>query len=61
LPICAQDAEWAAELNGYPGPVHVLELAAPLEITPEQRAKTQELFEAMKAETVPLGDARAAW
>jgi Spy/CpxP family protein refolding chaperone len=45
----------AAELNGYPGPVHVLELAAPLELTVEQRAKTQELFEAMKAETVPLG------
>jgi Spy/CpxP family protein refolding chaperone len=46
----------AAELNGYPGPVHVLELAAPLELTPEQRAKTQALFEAMKAETVPLGE-----
>jgi hypothetical protein len=46
----------AAELNGYPGPVHVLELAAPLELTVEQRAKTQELFEAMKAETVPLGE-----
>jgi Spy/CpxP family protein refolding chaperone len=45
----------AAELNGYPGPVHVLELAAPLKLTVEQRAKTQELFEAMKAETVPLG------
>jgi Spy/CpxP family protein refolding chaperone len=46
----------AAELNGYPGPVHVLELAAPLELTPEQRARTQALFEAMKAETVPLGE-----
>jgi Spy/CpxP family protein refolding chaperone len=46
----------AAELNGYPGPVHVLELAAALELTPEQRVKMQELFEAMKAETVPLGE-----
>jgi hypothetical protein len=46
----------AAELNGYPGPVHVLELAAALELTPEQRAKTQALFEAMKMETVPLGE-----
>jgi Spy/CpxP family protein refolding chaperone len=46
----------AAELNGYPGPVHVLELAAALDLTPEQRAKTQALFEAMKAETVPLGE-----
>jgi Spy/CpxP family protein refolding chaperone len=46
----------AAELNGYPGPAHVLELAAPLELTAEQRAKTQELFEAMKAETIRLGE-----
>ena len=46
----------AAELNGYPGPVHVLELATPLELTAGQRAKTQELLEAMKAETVPLGE-----
>src|ERR1700716_2245653 len=46
----------AAELNGYPGPVHVLELAAPLELPPERRARTQALFEAMKAETVPLGE-----
>jgi hypothetical protein len=33
----------AAELNGYPGPVHVLELAAPLELRAVQRAETQEL------------------
>jgi Spy/CpxP family protein refolding chaperone len=45
-----------AELNGYPGPVHVLELAASLGLTPEQRTRTQALFEAMKAETVPLGE-----
>src|SRR5262245_46155051 len=46
----------AAEVNGYPGPMHVLELAAPLELTPAQRARTQELFEAMKSEAVPLGE-----
>src|SRR5258707_14718660 len=46
----------AAELNGYPGPVHVLELAAALDLTPEQHTKTQALFEAMKAETMPLGE-----
>jgi hypothetical protein len=45
----------AAELNGYPGPVHVLELAEPLQLSDDQRAKVEALFEAMKAETVPLG------
>jgi hypothetical protein len=45
----------AAELNGYPGPVHVLELAEALGLSGAQRAKMQGLFEAMKAETVPLG------
>ena len=44
-----------AELNGYPGPAHVLELADPLRLTEDQRAKTKALFEAMKAETVPIG------
>jgi hypothetical protein len=45
----------AAELNGYPGPVHVIELAAPLALSDAQRAKVQDLFAAMTAETVPLG------
>ena len=44
-----------AELNGYPGPVHVIELAQPLGLSDAQRAEVQSLFEAMKAETVPLG------
>jgi hypothetical protein len=46
----------AAELNGYPGPTHVLELAEPLGLSAEQRAKVQELLAAMRAETVPLGE-----
>ena len=46
----------AAELNGYPGPVHVLELAEPLMLSEEQRSRVQTLFEAMQAETVPLGE-----
>ncbi len=46
----------AAELNGYPGPVHVIELAEPLGLSETQRAKMQTLFEAMKAETVSLGE-----
>jgi Spy/CpxP family protein refolding chaperone len=45
----------AAELNGYPGPVHVLELADKLNLSPDQRASIQRLFDSMKAEAVPLG------
>src|SRR5882757_3830289 len=45
----------AAELNGYPGPSHVLELADKLDLSPDQRAGVQRLFDAMKAEAVPIG------
>src|SRR5437660_4697834 len=45
----------AAELNGYPGPVHVLELADKLDLSPDQRASIQRLFDSMKVEAVPLG------
>ena len=45
-----------AELNGYPGPLHTLEHADALALTPEQRVHTRALFEAMKAEAVPLGE-----
>ena len=45
----------AAELNGYPGPLHVLELADQLDLTADQRSKVQQLFDAMKAEAMPLG------
>jgi hypothetical protein len=44
-----------AELNGYPGPLHVLEHADALGLTPAQLERTSALLEAMKAETVPLG------
>src|SRR5262245_46926705 len=46
----------AAELNGYPGPAHVLELADRLGLTSEQRVKVQALFDRMKAEAVQLGE-----
>jgi Spy/CpxP family protein refolding chaperone len=46
----------SAELNGYPGPLHALELADKLELTPEQRVRAQGLFDAMKAEVIPLGE-----
>ena len=45
-----------AELNGYPGPAHVLELADALRLSDDQRAKAKALFEAMKAETIPIGE-----
>src|SRR5215469_1083860 len=45
-----------AELNGYPGPVHVLELAHQLGLDAEQKARMSELFAEMKAEAVPLGE-----
>ena len=45
----------AAELNGYPGPAHVLELAVQLELTAEQRAKTEALFQKMQSSAVTLG------
>jgi hypothetical protein len=46
----------AAELNGYPGPIHVLELADQLGLSPQQRARVRALYEAMKAEAIPLGE-----
>ena len=44
-----------AELNGYPGPVHVLELSDRLALTPAQKQQIQKLFESMKAESVAIG------
>ena len=45
----------AAELNGYPGPMHVLELAAQLQLTPDQKSKTEALFKTVKARAVDIG------
>ena len=45
----------AAELNGYPGPSHLLELADKLNLSTDQRAAIQRLFDSMKAEAMPLG------
>src|ERR1700730_17007090 len=45
----------AAELNGYPGPAHVLELADKLELSPDQRTRVKTLFDSMKQEALPLG------
>lgn len=45
----------AAELNNYPGPMHVLELADKLGLTAEQRTATAKLMKAHKAEARALG------
>lgn len=45
-----------AELNSYPGPRHVLDLAAQLELTDAQRAQAQSIFERMRAKAVSLGE-----
>ena len=44
-----------AELNGYPGPIHVLELADTLGLAPDVRTRVQALVEDMKAEATSLG------
>jgi Spy/CpxP family protein refolding chaperone len=44
-----------AELNGYPGLAHVLELADQLGLSADQKVRIQALFDSMKAEAVPLG------
>lgn len=45
-----------AELNGYPGPLHVLELASQLGLSAEQQAKTQKLYAEMKAAAQAQGE-----
>ncbi len=44
-----------AELNGYPGPRHVLDLADGLGLTADQRTKIEGLFQSMRSEAIPLG------
>jgi len=45
----------AAELNGYPGPSHLLELADKLDLSAEQRTRVSALFYAMRTESEALG------
>jgi Spy/CpxP family protein refolding chaperone len=45
----------AAELNHYPGPRHVLELAKQLHLSAAQSAQTQKAYDKMHAEAVRLG------
>jgi Spy/CpxP family protein refolding chaperone len=47
----------AAELNGFAGPAHVLELAAELQLSAEQRTLTEALFASMSKRASSLGSA----
>lgn len=47
----------AAELNGYAGPAHVLELADSLELSAGQRTRTEALFASMQTQASSLGRA----
>ena len=44
-----------AELNGYPGPRHVLDLKDKLNLTSGQRAAIQEIFDRMQADAREIG------
>ena len=44
---------FAADQNGYPGPMHVLELKDRLKLTADQEARAQALMHAMFAESTP--------
>ncbi|WP_018994278.1 MULTISPECIES: Spy/CpxP family protein refolding chaperone [unclassified Thioalkalivibrio] len=44
-----------AELHGYPGPLHVLEVADQLDLSAEQQAETERLFDAMREQARELG------
>jgi hypothetical protein len=45
-----------AELNGYPGPLHVIEHAEALALSSSQLARMQGLSDSMKREAVALGE-----
>lgn len=46
----------AAELNGMPGPAHLLEFKDQIPLTPEQVTKTQALFDDMRKAAIPAGE-----
>jgi Spy/CpxP family protein refolding chaperone len=50
----------AAEMNGYPGPLHALELAEPLGLDADQKARAQALYNKMRKEAIAAGEALIA-
>ena len=45
----------AAELNGVPGPVHLLEMKKEIGLNPEQIEKIEILYKRMKRQAIPIG------
>lgn len=46
----------AAELNGYPGPLHVLELASKINLSEEQAERTKRLYSEMQGQAKAAGE-----
>lgn len=46
-----------AELNGYPGPAHVLALADELSLSAEQKQRTEAIFKSMETQAQEIGAA----
>lgn len=46
----------AAELNGYPGPLHVLEMSGEIHLTAEQLTVIEGIYQDMLRQAVPLGE-----
>ena len=44
-----------AEMNGYPGPKHVLELAAELNLNERQKESVQKIYDVMRAQALSIG------
>jgi len=44
-----------AEMNGYPGPRHVLDFGDSLALTPDQHRRVQAIFDSMQARAQDLG------
>lgn len=45
----------AAELNGVPGPIHLLEMQEEIELSPEQIRRIEDVYQRMKRQAIPLG------
>lgn len=46
----------AAELNGMPGPAHILEMEEKIKLTELQKNKIEKLFNTMRSQAIPLGE-----
>ncbi len=45
-----------AELNGVPGPAHILEMEGEIHLTDEQKKEIQKIYKGMKAKAIKLGE-----